>query len=179
MGANFMQFAKIQGVTPEDPTIANGGQKLFYYIDPPHLIKATRNMLMSNEFHWDGKKTFWSYIQEFYYDDSQLRTRLAPRLNEQHIHPYNFEKQKVKLAVQVLSSTVAASLNTYIHLEQLPEDALLTVEVISHFDTLFDIFNSSELNVMKEYNCAFKGQDKYVSFLKENYLTVIHENFLF
>lgn len=52
---------------------------------------------------------------------------------------------RVKYAVQVLSAMVAAGLETYIELGALPTTAAATCELLSNFDKLFDIFNSSQL----------------------------------
>ncbi|XP_030764863.1 uncharacterized protein LOC115889088 [Sitophilus oryzae] len=45
MGSNFVQLSNILGVTCDNPEFELGGKKLFYFFDPCHLIKATRNNL--------------------------------------------------------------------------------------------------------------------------------------
>nr|CAI5854104.1 unnamed protein product [Callosobruchus analis] len=90
------------------------GGKEIYYVDPPHLIKTTRNNLLFNEFRWNDNRISWKFIGQFYEKDKHLRNRLCPKLTRAHIAPTNFEKIKVKYATQVLSATVAASLETYI-----------------------------------------------------------------
>ena len=88
---------------------------------------------------------------------------------------------RVKYATQVLSSTVAAGLETYLTLGCLPTEAVGTIEFISFFDKLFDMFNSSNLTSTKIFRRAFSGQVDYIDFLNNALqfltdLTVIGKN---
>lgn len=82
---------------------------------------------------------------------------MAPKLSDAHVYPTNFQKMKVKYATQVLSATVAASLNAYIGRE-LPSEAIFTVEFIDKMDKLFDLFNSSKFGASKRFNKPFMGR---------------------
>lgn len=168
MGSNFVQLANMLDVTADNPEIELGNQKLVYYFDPPHLLKAVRNNILDNHLIWDDKKTSWDHIATFYNNDKQLNNRLAPKLTKSHIDPTKFERMRVKYATQVLSATVAAGMETYVSLGyQLDETARGTVEVISRFDKLFDIVNSSKVFTSKPFNKAFKGQEEYLAFLDD------------
>lgn len=167
MGSNVLELAEGLGVTQNNSKIILGGQQMFYFFDACHLIKAVRNNLLMNEFAWEDKSTSWKYIELFYGKDKSMMNRLAPKLTKSHLEPTNFEKMKVKLATQVISNTVAASLETYVHLKELPETAMATVELIAKFDKLFDIFNSSTLSSPKKFNNPFKGDTYQLNFLKE------------
>lgn len=48
MGTDYLKAAKKLGVTEETPYYIVNEQKTFYIVDPPHLIKASRNNLRSN-----------------------------------------------------------------------------------------------------------------------------------
>ena len=54
----------------------------------------------------------WKYIEDLYYFDSKRCIRLAPKLTSKHITVPAFKTMSVKLATQVLSHTVAASIDT-------------------------------------------------------------------
>ena len=82
------------------------------------------------------------------------------KLTENHIHPNNFKKMKVKLATQVISHTVAASLCTYVSLGALPSSAMGTAEFIQKFDSVFDCVNSSTLQSSKKLKCAIHDQSR-------------------
>lgn len=97
--------------------------------------------------------------------DAQREFRLAPKLINSHIRPTNFEKMKVKYAVQVLSASVASALRTLVTLGLLPSDALATAEFIENMDNLFDVFNSSNENSKKQHKEAFTGTESEQAFL--------------
>lgn len=114
MGSNFIQLANLLNVTPETPHFSTGDFNLLYFFDTPHLQKATRNNLLQNSFHFENKKTSWDHIEKFYKEDKKQPYRFAPKLTDDHIFPSSFQKMKVKLAVQVLSRTVACGMQTLI-----------------------------------------------------------------
>lgn len=167
MGSNFIEMSNMLSITPEDPTFTIGNKSLFYFFDPPHLIKATRNNLMMNTISWNNGTAKWSHIKSFYDKEKVLTHRRAPKLTDSHINPSNFEKMRVCYAVQVLSYSTVAGIALYTSLGSLPEEASQTVEFISRFDKLFDIFNSSELKSPKQFRCAFRGQSEQVEFLQD------------
>lgn len=154
-------------VTEENPEFQIGEFNLVYYFDPPHLQKDTKNNLAQNCFHFDGKKTSWKFVEQFYNEDKKQFYRCAPKLTYAHIHPTGFEKMKVKLAVQVLSRTVASGMYTYRSLGVLPDESLPTIDVIARFDKLFDILNSCEINHPNKYKSAFQGLNYQLDFLNE------------
>ena len=55
----------------------------------------------------------------------------------------------VKLATQVLSHTVAATMCKYVCVGALPSSAMGTAEFIEKFDSIFDCVNSSSLQSTK------------------------------
>lgn len=72
---------------------------------------------------------------------------------------------KVKIAVQVLSNTVAAALVTYINLKDIPSSPYTTVTYIKNFDKLFNLFNSSSVSGPKVMNKAFVRSQQQITFL--------------
>ena len=99
--------------------------------------------------------------------NSSLPIRSTPKLTEKHIHPNNFQKMKVKLATQVLSHTVAASLCMHVSVGALPSTAMGTAEFIQKFDSVFDCVNSSTLHSTKKFKCALTDQTTHQKFMKE------------
>lgn len=91
-------------------------------------------------------------------------TRAAPKWTDSHLYPSPFEKIKVKYAVQVLSATVASSMNHYIRFGVLPAAAIGTSEYIDRFDKLFVLINSSSVISSKIYSKLLK-----MMFTKKNY----------
>lgn len=56
MGSNCIELSKVLGVTSENTKIVVGEKEMFFYFDPPHLIKALRNNLIQCELRWDAQK---------------------------------------------------------------------------------------------------------------------------
>lgn len=175
MGKNFYSpheksvkdLAKKLGISTEKTYFIVDDQKIFYFFDSPHLIKATRNNLMAYDFKMNDETASWRYIVQFYEEDQKQDFRLAPKLTPKHIKPTNFEKMKVKYATQILSSTLAAALNTYIQSGKIPKEARPTVDLITKFNNLFDVLNSSSPNSPKQYCVPYSGSDFQKKFLKE------------
>lgn len=71
-------------------------KKIFYFFDPPHLIKATRNNLQ-NIIKSGDKTMSWQQIEELYEIDKDNINRLVLKLaQDTHINSNNFQRMKVK-----------------------------------------------------------------------------------
>ena len=167
MGSNFHSLVNHLNITPENPWFIHNNTKYFVMFDPPHLIKCVRNNLMKYSFHFGSYTASWKDIESLYEKDKSLPIRAAPKLTEKHIHPNNFCKMKVKLATQVFSHTVAASICTYVSVGALPSSAMGTAELLLKFDSLFDCVNSSSLHSAKKFKCALNDKSPHIGFLKE------------
>lgn len=73
------------GITLENPFFELDGKKIFYFIDTPHSIKATRNNLINNIFEVNGNRSSWEYIRQFFEKDSVCNFKKAPKLTSKHI----------------------------------------------------------------------------------------------
>jgi len=59
----------------------------------------------------------WQYIEKLFEIDKEKINRLVPKVaQDTHIYPNNFQRMKVKYAVQVLSFSVASAINSMIAL---------------------------------------------------------------
>lgn len=56
MGSNFIELANSLGITPDNPVFEIRGERIFYIFDPCHLLKATRNNLLTHHLEFNGKK---------------------------------------------------------------------------------------------------------------------------
>jgi len=167
MGTDYQKTAKKLGVTEKTPYYIVNNHKIFYFYDPPHLIKAARNNLLTNVIKSGDKIISWQYIEKLFEIDKGNINRLVPKLaQDTHINPNNFQRMKVKYATQVLSFTVASAINTMISLEHLPESAKDTSEYIEKLDAAFDIFNSSSVKGRKPSRDAFIASKEQVKLLK-------------
>lgn len=96
-------------------------------------------------FNSNGKKIQWQHIVNLYEHQKSIGFTLANKLTKQHLQ-FEKNKMKVKLAVQVLSQSVANALLTMSELK-IPQfdDVHATVEYLKMFDALYDIMNSRTL----------------------------------
>jgi len=167
MGSNFVQLTKSLEVSTENSSFEIDGETYFYIFDVPHLLKATRNNLMNNVFSMNDKLTSWKHVEAIYKIGKTMRNQPAPKLTENHIRPNNFARMKVKFATQVISMTVATSIELMVSLKALQEDALVTSDFICNFDYLFDMCNSSTVISSKKHKKAFTGSDFQLNFLNK------------
>lgn len=130
MGLDFLNSAKRRSVSAESPYFFIGDRKIYYIFDPPDLIKLVRNNLIKYDFHFQNNVAKWHHILQFYEMDKLKRLKLAPKLTDSHIKPTNFERMKVKYAVQVLSATVAAGLSAYRDFGVIEDSAEGTIKLI-------------------------------------------------
>ncbi|EZA62148.1 THAP domain-containing protein, partial [Ooceraea biroi] len=167
MGSNFVQLSRELGISVQNSSFLVDGIEVLYLFDPPHLIKRTRDNLLKYDIEFDTDKVAsWTHIVQFYNKDSKQWLKLAPKLSKIHMEPTSFQKMKVKYAVQIFSSRVAAGMCTQMSSGFLPSQAVGTIDFINHFDKLFDILNSSALNNPKEYGQVFTGSRKQMQFLE-------------
>ena len=81
------------------------------HIDPPHLIKLTRNtlgdlgVLIDN----NGERILWVFIWRLHQLQLSQGMHLANKIKQEHID-YKKNKMKVRLASQVCSQSVANAL---------------------------------------------------------------------
>lgn len=167
LGSNFQKLLGELSITPEKPWFVHKGKKIFYLFDPPHIIKAVQNNLIKYNFHFGEKIANWDHIQAIYKRDKEQTIRCCPKLTEKHLHPNGFQKMKVKLATQVLSHTVASTMNMYIALGALPPSAVGTAEFISNFNNIFDCLKSSTLNSPKMYKKPISKDSPHHQFLAD------------
>lgn len=90
----------------------------------------------------------WKVIEALYKNEIARPIRMCPHLTAKHIYlPFGC-KMKVSYAVQVLSHSTKSALNTLVDEGILDKDfAAGTIEFISKMNDLWDIVNSSKVNL--------------------------------
>lgn len=89
---------------------------MVHLYDVPHLIKCTRNNLLTKNltFEMDGKKRTakWQHLLQLYNADSCIQnSKMLPRLTDNHVIADKIFKMKVRYATQVFSQRVSAVMN--------------------------------------------------------------------
>lgn len=119
--------------------------KIFFFYDPPHLLKSVRNNLNKYDLLYKGNLVKWSFIKQVALDiDDPLKLKLLPKINHHHIYLSNFKSMKVKYAAQIFSDSMNTAMSVYMALQKLEAQALHTANFISDMNKLFDSFNSNK-----------------------------------
>ena len=90
----------------------------------------------------NGKYIVWRHISDLYHSDLESGLKLLPRLTNDHVKLTTYSKMKVRLAVQVLSYSVAAVLRKF-------SPIMYTADFCDKMDGFFDCFNVRSLNEHK------------------------------
>lgn len=116
------------------------------------MIKLVRNMFGDLKIVVNGLKhrIKWQYIIDLYNLQKQESLHLGNKLRSAHIHCKK-QTMKVRFATQLFSKSVAQELTVckeHLRLAQF-QDCSATIEFLSIFNDLFDIFNSKN---MRQFN---------------------------
>jgi len=123
------------------------------------MIKFVRNAFGDKKtiVNGNGQKIRWDYIQKLYEKENCEGLRVATKLTNRHLHYYN-ERMNVRLAAQLLSSSVSDALLYLNGSNPNFEGCLATVEFCLIFNNTFDILNSRKQLLNKPY----------ISYINEN-----------
>ena len=150
---------------------------IYFISDPPHLVKTARNCLSKSgtakgtRFMWNGGLfLIWNHISDIFYEDQECGLQLLPKLTYEHINLTPYSIMNVRLAAQVLSSTVSEVLTNYG-----PSDAAGTAKFCLMIDQFFDIMNVSNTksgaHQLKPFREPFSStNDHRFSWLKDKFL---------
>ena len=123
-------------------------KRFIYFIsDVPHLIKTARNCLSNSgsnrctRYMWnDGMYIIWNHIADIFYEDRECGLHILPKLSYEHIKLTPYSIMNVKLAAQVLSSTVSKTLTSYG-----PPEAAGTATFCLLMNGFFDVMNINNI----------------------------------
>ena len=106
----------------------------------------------------------------FFWEDQECGLQLLPKITYEHVYLTPYSVMNVRLAAQVLSTTVSKVLSNYG-----PADAAGTAEFCLMFDRFFDIMNVSSTTAssreLKPFNAPFSSiDDPRFSWLKNQFL---------
>lgn len=116
---------------------------IYFFADSPHLMKTSRNCLYNSgsgscsRYMWNnGNYLLFRHIADLFYSDQDFALHSLPKLTLDHITLTSYSKMKVKLAVQVLSNSVAIALR-----ESGKEEVLGTAMFCKMMNRFFDCTN--------------------------------------
>ena len=112
--ANQATAELLGAVLPDSPFFPHpciSGAVVYCVLDNSHMIKLARNTLAKRDFKdKNGGIVSWFYVKELHKLQNVEGLRFGNRLTAAHVDEWRRRKMKVKLAVQVLSTSVADAL---------------------------------------------------------------------
>ena len=145
-GANFRGLANKLGITIEKPYFYHNEQKIFFLFDPPHLLKSFRNNFRAHSILFNnGKSANWCSVKTAFEIDSVSHYRCLPKITNQHIYGGTFTKMSVRMASQVISHTMSATIGTFVEQNQMEAKHMQAAELIELVNNCNDCLNSSRI----------------------------------
>ena len=126
MGASNVRALKLLGVSEKTPFFRFRDQEIAAVFDPPHLLKCTRNLFFKYDVMNVGLGVVvngqpltgtakWADILKVYELDKQnVLYRVMRHVTDRHLKPFAQDAMKVSLAAQVMSTSVAAAIDTHV-----------------------------------------------------------------
>ncbi|CAB3238852.1 unnamed protein product [Arctia plantaginis] len=148
------------------------------FLDPCHMIKLIRNTLENKKVLQDSNGGFikWQYFADLNTLKKKEMFHLANKLTTRHIDFKN-QKMKVKLAVQLLSGSVARAIeycDKELHILNF-KNSEATVQFINTINNLFDIMNSRKFpGIDFKAPINEKNETKYLTFLEKTEVYLKH-----
>lgn len=130
------------------PFFLNNGKKIVIFYDPCHMIKLVRNCFGEKKIIVDGHGMFikWEFIEKLEALQNAEGLHLGNKVRKAHLNFFK-QKMKVRLAVQLLSESVADALlycEQELQLKEF-EGCHATAHFLKVFNNVFDILNSRSL----------------------------------
>jgi len=148
-------------------------EPVFLFYDPCHTIKLIRNTLGDKKvlIGTNNQEIKWDHIKNLYYKEIKEGLKAATKLTRKHIYYYN-EKMNVKLASQVLSSSVSCALTFCETLDSEFTNVKSTAEFCMIMNNAFDILNCRTKYSKPPFNLALSPStfDKYFTNKFEKYV---------
>ncbi|KAF0710657.1 Transposable element P transposase [Aphis craccivora] len=143
---NRRMYTLLRG-NEDQPSTTICGQKIFLIYDMPHLIKSVRNNLLNGNFVMNKNKLVsLNDIKMAYEIDVNNSARALIKITPTHLHPNQFQKMNCKLAIQLLSNSVSATIKTCVATGELKSStAINTANFIEIINKMFDSANSKHL----------------------------------
>lgn len=119
----------------------NSDVRIHCIMDPCHMIKLCRNCLGEVQLSSNTGAISFDYVKKIHEIQNQENLKFANKLTTMHVF-YKNKKMNVRLAAQVISSSVADTMQFLQMHDSYFDGATATIEFIRIFDRLFDIMNS-------------------------------------
>ena len=126
--------------------------KLIHFIDPKHVIKRLRNMVLSSGFGFKrllkvkGHPVVWKHWQDVYNWDLIFNLEMMwihHRLTNEHMHVTPIGKMRNHLAEQILNDEMLYLIKAYAQTLQNPSQLDGTIEFLTNTSFIVALFNNT------------------------------------
>lgn len=128
---------------PWFPNPANIDEKIFTFLDVPHLIKLLRNHYLDTGLSYNGQIISSRTIADTLQHTTKSDVSITHKISEEHLSVKGSARQKVKLATQLFSNTTANAVKRCYSLGLDVYNAVDTADFFKLVNDWFDIHNSS------------------------------------
>lgn len=145
------------------------GREIVYIPDAPHILKLVRNWLLDTGFILNDKIINKKPL-EILISKTSTELSVCHRLTAEHLTCTGPQRQKVRLASQLLSHTTATALLHYKKYEPIESHKL--VEDTANFIELMNVChpNDTRTPFTKPYGLDFENQDSLLNKVYETFL---------
>uniref|UniRef100_A0A1B0DHA7 THAP-type domain-containing protein n=1 Tax=Phlebotomus papatasi TaxID=29031 RepID=A0A1B0DHA7_PHLPP len=145
LGACFDMESLISTIRINPDNKALPESMLYVFPDPCHMIKLIRNVFGEKEpfYDMDGNQINFKYIEELLKIHEESGLHLGNKLKRIHVY-FKKKKMNVRIAVQLLSKSVADAIDYCRDVLQFPEfvGSEATSKFIRMMNDIFDVLNS-------------------------------------
>lgn len=141
---------------------------IYIILDPPHMLKLSRNCLGNKKIIYDGEngKIEWKYFEELVSIQIDKNMNLGNKITKTHID-YQSNKMNVRLAAETLSNSVASSFD---YLRKIMIESFADSEATGKYarivNNLFDIMNSKLNQTHFKRPLSEETFDEFLSYFK-------------
>jgi len=153
-GSSNLALLKKLGINTDHtsfPNPADRNRQIFIFYDVPHLLKLIRNHILDEGIFIDGVNTKISRqdFEELLHPNQNCEHKMLYQLKDIHLHCSGPQRQRVRLAAQLLSHKSASAMK-FLH----PEKKIQS-DFVELIDCWFDVMNSRTKFSKKKLNCGF------------------------
>lgn len=115
MGPTNMKLWKCLEITPTNTTFLHpvSGKPIYMFADVPHLIKLARNHFLDSGFVLPNQKYIGKQIIQEVINLNKGDLSCIYKVSDRHLSAVGSQRQNVKLAVQVLSNSMANAISYF------------------------------------------------------------------
>ena len=161
MGAKNMALWRQLDIRPGNSNFSHRGHTIQVFADVPHLLKLTRNHLLDQGYVLKSGSLLVKDDLQQILEASNGELRVHHKLSHHHFECKGSQRQRVRLAAQLLSRTTACAMRL------IAKEKKEQADMIELLNNVFDILNTNSAEGHKEYDYALGWESKFKKFVDQ------------